>query len=74
MRIDQVKVGTQVRANRSFVGVPLGTMGIIKEDYGSGVMVEWIDLEGEGWEPLVDGFDKQTELQYLDYFGDPETT
>ena len=72
MEINQARVGAQVRTNRAFSGVPLGTIGIITEDYGSGVMVEWINLDGEGWEPLRDGFNKETELKYLDYFGDPE--
>ena len=63
-----------------FSGIPVGTQGVIDEDYGSGVMVAWdlanhplppgyVQYDGE---PLVrtgirsDGFDKETELGYLE--------
>jgi hypothetical protein len=80
MNLDQVKVGTRVKSNREFSNVPLGTEGIIDEDYGSGVMVAW-DLPDHPlpygyrqWDGmpaiasriLRDGFDKQKELKLLD--------
>lgn len=79
MELAQATVGTRVRANRDFRDVPQGTEGVIDEDYGTGVMVAW-DLpsaplpvgyvEWTGRQPgrwiLRDGFDKDTELQYLD--------
>lgn len=79
MELAQALVGTRVRANTEFFDVPEGTEGVIDEDYGTGVMVAW-DLpssplpagyfEWKGRHPgrwlLRDGFDKETELQYLD--------
>jgi len=66
MRANDAKVGTKVRSNVAFSGVPKGTKGTIVEDYGSGVMVEWDHDQTEGWEPLRDGFNKSRELEYLD--------
>jgi hypothetical protein len=80
MNLDQVKVGTRVKSNFEFSNVPLGTQGVIDEDYGSGFMVAW-DLHGrplpagyrqcDGRPSIVsgilrDGFDKETELKLLD--------
>jgi hypothetical protein len=64
MNPNQATVGQIVRSNTSFAGVPEGTRGRIVEDYGTGVMVEW-DIPSH-YKPLVDGFDKDTELQFLD--------
>lgn len=64
MNIDQANIGTIVRSNVEFAGVPAGTKGVIVEDYGTGVTIEW--KLGGSWKPLRDGFDKQTELQFLD--------
>lgn len=45
MKRKDAKVGVWVRSLRDFSGVPKGTIGIIDEDYGRGVMVAW-DLKG----------------------------
>lgn len=39
--IEKPKVGTKVRTNRDFFGVPKGTVGLVDEDYGDGVTVAW---------------------------------
>lgn len=81
MRAEDARVGARVRARVAFVDVPAGTAGVIDEDYGTGVMVAW-DLPGRplppgyrAWDgrpaaapgvPLRDGFDKDTELRFLD--------
>jgi hypothetical protein len=74
------KVGTFVRSNVAFSGVPKGTLGVIDEDYGTGVMVAWnlpdqpLPRGYRAWDgrpacspgaPLRDGFDKERELVYL---------
>lgn len=64
MKIEEAVVGTRVRSNIDFACVPAGTPGIITEDYGTGVMVEW-QMESN-FKPLSDGFDKETELHFLD--------
>lgn len=77
----EVEIGQRVAAKEAFAGVPEGTEGVIDEDYGSGVMVAW-DLPERplppGYtrhngkpavapeQPLRDGFDKDTELKYLE--------
>lgn len=80
MELSQAKVGVRVKNLLAFPGVPEGTEGIIDEDYGSGVMVAWdrpgaplpsgyVEYDGR---PAVatgilrDGFDKATELHYLE--------
>lgn len=65
MKIEQAKVGTRVRSNVEFSGVPAFTEGVIVENYGTGIMVEW-DLPDKQAKPLRDGFDKKKELQFLD--------
>lgn len=76
------QVGARVKTNRAWPGVPLGTEGLICEDYGSGVTVAWDKPEkpipdlppetiGKLWAiepqcPDRDGFDKSRELIYLD--------
>jgi hypothetical protein len=37
----EARVGVRVKAWRAFVSVPLGTEGVIDEDYGTGVTVAW---------------------------------
>ena len=66
MTIEEAVIGTRVKSVVEFCDVPKGTEGKIVQDYGTGVMVEW-DLPDQdpSW-PLKDGFDKQTELQYLE--------
>lgn len=82
MNVNQAFVGSKVRTLRSFSGVPLGTVGLIVEDYGTGVMVAWdlpdrplpnmtpreiAELYAINSEcPLRDGFDKATELDFLE--------
>lgn len=80
MTPDEAKVETRVKCLRAFVGVPRGTEGVIDEDYGTGVMVAWDFPDRplpEGYRRhdgnpsvmsgiLRDGFDKATELEYLD--------
>lgn len=80
MKVSEATVGVRIYATRAFSGVPMGTQGVIDEDYGSGVIVAW-DLQGHplphGYKKydgrpavasgiLRDGFDKATELQYLE--------
>jgi len=64
MKLEQAIVGTRVKSNVEFACVPTGTTGRITEDYGTGVMVEW-DIPSN-FKPITDGFDKETELQFLD--------
>lgn len=80
MKAAQAIVGTRIRTKRDFSGVPIGTQGCIDEDYGSGVMIAW-DLPDQplpkGYREhdgspairhglLRDGFDKKTELKFLE--------
>jgi hypothetical protein len=81
MKKSDAIIGQRVKTLRGFSGVPEGTEGVIDEDYGSGVTVAW-DLPDrplpEGYkqwngkpavapgQPLRDGFDKETELKYLE--------
>jgi hypothetical protein len=80
MKLSEVMINTRVRSLRDFAGVPKGTEGIIDEDYGTGVMIAW-DLPDSplprGYRIhdgrpsfasgiLRDGFDKESELQYLE--------
>jgi len=72
-------LGTRVRTLRVFAALPAGTEGVVDEDYGTGVMIAW-DLPrgilpagyakydgvpGARSRIIRDGFDKATELQYL---------
>lgn len=86
MTSDQAQIGTRVRSLREFAGVPIGTAGVIDEDYGTGVMIAWDEPPGHAPLPagyraydgrwavvsgiLRDGFDKQSELQYLECVSD----
>lgn len=80
MKSSQATIGTRVRTLRAWSNVPLGTKGVIDEDYGSGVMVAW-DLpdqplpkgyrEHDGRPAIAtgilrDGFDKKSELKFLE--------
>ena len=80
MDVSEARVGTRVRSLVDFSGVPKGTEGILDEDYVTGVTVAW-DLPDQplpaGYRQydgrpaiqsrlLRDGFDKETELQYLE--------
>lgn len=75
-----IQVGVRVRTLVDFAGVPKGTEGVVDEDFGSGITVAW-DLpdrplpagyrEYDG-RPAIqtgilrDGFDKATELHFLE--------
>lgn len=80
MNTAEAKVGTRIRSLREFSGVPRHTEGVIDLDYGSGIMVAW-DLPDRPLAPdyqcydgkpavatgiLRDGFDKETELDFLE--------
>lgn len=80
MTINEGKIGTRVRTQVAFSCVPQFTEGIIDQDYISGVMVAW-DLPDQPLPPgyrvydgkpafvsgiLRDGFDKETELDFLE--------
>jgi hypothetical protein len=80
MTKDQATIGTRVKSLQNFSRIPKGTEGMIDEDYGTGVMIAW-DLPSrplpKGYnaydgKPAVatgilrDGFDKETELDYLE--------
>ncbi len=41
MKAEQAKVGARVMSRVEFSGVPIGTEGVIDQDYGTGVMVAW---------------------------------
>jgi hypothetical protein len=65
--IEQATIGTRVKTNVEFYDLPKGSVGKIAEDYGFGVMVEWEKEPRASWQkPLRDGFNKQSELQFLD--------
>ena len=83
MTREQAKIGVKIMSLESYHGVPVGTYGVIDEDYGRGVMVAW-DLpeyplpagysQHDGtWAVrsrlLRDGFDKATELENLALIG-----
>jgi hypothetical protein len=70
MNVEQAKIGAWVRSLVEFSGVPCGTVGIIVEDYGSGVTVEW-SLLARDWSRR-DGFNKETELHYLALVSNPQ--
>jgi len=80
MMIGEAIVGIRVKSLRDFSGVPKGTEGVIDEDYGDGVMVAW-DLPNrplpkmyrqyDGKPTIIsgllrDGFDKKSELHFLE--------
>lgn len=78
MTAEEATVGTRVKSLVTFADVPAATEGIIDEDYGRGIMVAW-DLPNNplppNWayngkptlgRPLRDGFDKKTELHFLE--------
>lgn len=86
LELNEAVVGKKVRATCDFPGVPMETVGLIVQDYGTGIMVAW-DLPerplpdmtaaeiGEMYAvnpkcPLRDGFDKETELDYLEALED----
>jgi hypothetical protein len=86
MNINDATIGTRVRTNTGFADMPIGTEGIIDEDYGTGIMVAW-DLPGnplpkhyvkyDGQYSFVtgivrDGFDKKEELHQLEMVGQPK--
>ena len=80
MNQDQIKIGQRVKTLRAFCGVPLGTEGVLDEDYGTGVMIAWDMADSNlpaGYSAydgvpavrsgiLRDGFDKDDELQFLE--------
>ena len=82
MTQEQAIVGTRVRSTRDFLNVPKGTEGVVCSDYETGVMIGWHLPDTEGALPtnwwhyadkpaivcpyLRDGFDKVTELQFLE--------
>lgn len=80
MNISEAKVGTRVKSLTPFYGVPLGTEGVIDEDYDTGITIAW-DLPNsplpKGYSKydgksaiatgiLRDGFDKERELHLLE--------
>jgi len=80
MDLADATVGTRVRTLVAFSGVPQGTEGVIDEDYETGVTVAWDFHERplpRGYRAydgrpaiasgiLRDGFDKATELAFLE--------
>lgn len=85
MTSDQAKIGTRVRSVQPLFAIPIGTEGVIDEEYSlhsgaSGVMVAWSfpdDPLPQGYARydgrsflqsgiLRDGFDKATELHFLE--------
>lgn len=41
MNRNQIQLGMRVRANRDFVGVPIGSEGVVDEFYDGGFFVSW---------------------------------
>jgi len=87
MTKEEIKLGMEVRCLENFPEVPKGTIGIIVEDYGTGIMVAW-DLPNKpypdkSWQevakmfavnpecPLRDGF-AYDELEFLEVNGMPK--
>lgn len=80
MRRQDATVGTRVRTDVEFPGVPRYTEGVIDEDYDTGIMVAWNLPDrplppgyrahaGQGYMKtgiLRDGFSKDRELHYLE--------
>lgn len=68
MTKEQARIGTKVKTNVEWAGVPQWTTGTIVEEYNlgdeGGVMVEW-DIPNH-WKPLRDGFSKKDELHFLE--------
>lgn len=79
MMLYEVRIGLRAKSLRDFSGVPMGTEGVIDEEYDTGIMIAW-DLPGNplpvGYSKydgrptittgiLRDGFDKRTELEFL---------
>lgn len=76
----EATLGTRVRTLVDFSGVPMGTEGVIDEDYGTGVMVAWdrpgnplpVGYKRYNWDEgvvfmiLRDGFDKLRDLRFLE--------
>ena len=59
-------VGKKVRSLKEFSGIPIGTEGVVDEDYGRGIMVKWTTSQGC---VVRDGFgrdDKFDETQWLE--------
>lgn len=63
MTSEEATIGTVVSSTVAFAGVPERSLGIIDEDYGTGVTIRWLEITG--WKPLRDGFSKDRDLQYL---------
>ncbi len=83
-------IGVQVRSTRNFPDIAKGTLGVIFEDYGTGIQVSWqlgtciqrakdvppigiASCKVCGEHHVRDGFDKRTELEYLEIAGDSVT-
>ena len=82
MKLQDIEIGKRVRTTIEFYGVPKGTEGVIDEDYITGFMVAWDGpshharlpanyQEFDGQPAIVtgilrDGFDKTTELDFLE--------
>lgn len=67
MKINQLKIGRRVRANREFSGVPIGSIGEVVEAPNSwpeveSVAIQWNRHPGDN---LTDWFSFD-DLQYLD--------
>jgi hypothetical protein len=77
MNAIEATIGTKIKSLCDFSGVPAGTVGCIDEDYGSGVMDLPTQPLPKGYREhdgspairhglLRDGFDKKTELKFLE--------
>ncbi len=82
LNLSEARVGSKVKTVCDFPGVPMDTVGLIVDDYGTGIMVAW-DLPDRPLPdvtpgeiaamyaispkcPLRDGFDKDSELDFLE--------
>lgn len=63
--VKEIEVDDELMVLADFPGVPAGSKGVVTENYGDGVMVEWKRQRAQPWQkPLQDGF-HDDELEYL---------
>ena len=80
MTEQEARIGTRVKTLVAFSGVPNGTEGVVDEDYVTGITVAWdlpdqplpVGYRAYDGRPAIqsrllrDGFDKASELHFLE--------
>ncbi len=67
------KVGDRVESLRKFVGIEVGDIGTVIEDYGAGIMVAWHPLPpGVPLDEIVNMFAINPKTPQRDGFGNDE--